>query len=653
MYELVNMKYEPIVLLLTSEYIIKDINCVGAKEFFQRDRSDVINKSFIDLLFEQKIAMEEWVAALNLSRKTLFKSITLHHSLEKEYDAIIIALKESDQYSYTITMTASNNLYQTYLYSIINNLPGAVYWKDRSGRYLGCNQFVAMMAGYDSPNQMIGKTDYDFCWHESAEDWQKLDNKVISENITIVHEEKTKLTDGKTITKSTYKRPLTNEKGDIIGLIGTSLDMTDRKTLEEELRIANEASEAASRAKTQFIANMGHDIRMPLTGIIGMSSLLKDEVKCLEEKEKVSIIHQSGEQLLGLLNGVLNLITVDTSNENNVLEESFNLRRLIQDVIDLERPAVIVRQLKILVNIDDTIPSFVISDKIKLHRIILNLVSNAIKFTKRGHIEINAQLVSRQNDEVKVQFFVKDTGIGISDELQDKVFDRFFKVSPSYKGLYTGNGLGLYIVQKYVDLLGGDIQLISTFGVGTTFSFVLSMRVGKKTEHEILELVPNQPLANELDESSLQVSKPISLPIRTVPINSHQIQILLVEDNVPALKVLTFMVEKFDVQVTQAVDAETALDLVRLQHFDLVITDLGLPGQSGDEMTTVIRAYEKEHNLKPMVIVGLTGHASNEIRQVCLGAGMNELYIKPMLNDVLTKLLQKLRKPSDVKAVIM
>ncbi len=525
----------------------------------------------------------------------------------------------------------SVSLNNQHIYLIIDAVDASIYWKDTDGYYLGCNNYMLKMAGIQERSDIIGKKDSQLFWHDISEDLEKIDQSVL---LTGRYEgEETPITaNNDRRTFHTTKTILFDENRNVIGIIGVSVDIT-------ELKRSKEAAEAASRAKTEFIANMGHDIRTPLTGIIGMSSILEEELQQqADEKEHATIIHQSGEQLLGLLNGVLDLITVDSSNEDSVHQEPFDVRRVIHDVIELERPAVEARQLKIESHIDEAIPAFVVNDKMKLHRILLNLAGNAIKFTKVGHIEINAKLVSIKDDEAKILFSVEDTGIGIPDELQSKVFDRFFKVSPSYKGLYTGNGIGLHIVQKYLELLGGDIRLSSSVGVGTTFSFVLSMKIGQKPKEEMHEDEDFKPEPTRPMRAVIQA--PAVAPVKE-SMNPNQVQVLLVEDNAAALKVLAFMVQRFNVQVSQAIDAESALDLVKSQHFDLVITDLGLPGLSGDEMTTAIRAYERDNHLNPMKIVGLTGHALDEAKQACLDAGMNDVHQKPIPPDTLKTLINE------------
>ena len=490
---------------------------------------------------------------------------------------------------------------QIFIEKIVAEIPVSGYWMNKKFIYLGCSNSMAELLELSSRQDIVGKSYQDLYDEKSAICYQTADSEVMNKGVSLTVEEPLYFSNG---TKKMYlskKIPL-YDGDEIIGMLGISVDITDRKKMEEELRVAKEAAEAANHAKTEFIANMGHDIRTPLTGIIGMSTILEEEVQHPEEKAHATMIHQSGDQLLGLLNGVLDLITVDATNEDMVQHEVFDVRQVIDDVTELERPAVEAKHLSITTHVDEAIPLYMVGDKIKLHRILLNLTGNAVKFTKAGGIKLSAELKSIEGNEAKILFAVKDTGIGIPSELQNKVFDRFFKVSPSYKGLYAGNGIGLHIAHKYVDLMQGNIQLTSEVGVGTTFSFVLPMKIGQAPAEKINKSVEAAPLARgstpikteTLAKEAITTSQPIDL---------SQFQVLLVEDNATALNVLKIMVKKFNVQISAAMDAETALELVKKQHFDLIITDLGLPQKSGDEMTVAIRAYEQNNGLKPMTIV--------------------------------------------------
>ncbi len=516
-------------------------------------------------------------------------------------------------------------------------VPGNFYWKNTKAQYLGCNDTLLKTLGLDSMNEIIGKTDKDL-WPEQEEKLRENDQLVIQTGETLFLEEKVTMPGKGDRYFTVIKMPLLDEEGNIIGILGNSLDITELKNTQAELQIAIERAEAANHAKTEFIANMGHDIRTPLTGIIGFSHYLEDHIKDLEEKECAKQIHESGEQLLGLLNSVLDMITADSTNDDNICGEPFDLHELVQDVLELELPAIQAHHLSIETHLEGVVPHYVIGDKMKLHRILLNLAGNAIKFTKVGHIELNAKLISQDRDIATIEFQVKDTGIGIPKELQDKVFDRFFKISPSYKGLYTGNGIGLHIAQKYVELLGGQLTLKSQEGVGTTFSFILKLKLGStKSIAQEREKVPlvNQPIP-ELNTAQLP-----ELPLTIKTLDPHQLRVLLVEDNLSALKILQMMMEPYSTEIQTAGDAEYAFLLVQQQPFDLIITDIGLPNKNGDELTRDIRGFEKEHHRTSCIIVGLTGHSLGEITQRCLDAGMNMVYRKPMTADPLQTLMAR------------
>lgn len=534
-------------------------------------------------------------------------------------------------------------MYEEVFEILFNTLP-YVFWKDLNGKYLGGNLNQARNLGFNSPDEFIGKTIFEILNDKKAAQLiDETDNKVMRERATLVYEEKLATLSGERIYLS-QKSPIINKNGDVVGMVGFSMDITDRKKMEEELRLAKEAAEAASRSKTAFIANISHDTRTPLTGLIGLSIVLEE--KGISEDERIQyaqLIHESGDKLLEFSESVLDDVTAETMTDDTVLYESFDVRKIIHDVMALEHPITEVNHLDIKIHIDESIPPYLVGDRMKIHRILLNLAGNAIKFTKVGGLELNARLCERHNDEATVEFSVKDTGIGIAPEHQSKVFDQFYKISPSYKGQYKGYGLGLHIVQKFVSLLGGEIHLESEPDIGTTISFVLTMKIGEKPAVE----EPAQqglPIARRIDVETKKISETVVAEV-CQPLDLNKLKVLLVEDNNSAMQALKMMVKKLGVQIATAVDAEKAFELVQSQPFDLVITDLGLPGKQGDDLSRMIRAYEKENQHQPMMIVGLTGHAVEEIATQCIDAGMNEVYRKPMPMPTLTLLIDIRRSP--------
>jgi len=306
-------------------------------------------------------------------------------------------------------------------------------------------------------------------------------------------EETQTLSDGNTRILSTNKTPLIDEHGNVYGVLAIYSDITERKNLERSLENAKNMAEAASRAKSEFIANMSHDLRTPLAGIVGMSELLQGDVDNQKQKQYAAWVNESGEQLLGLLNGILDVVSADNIKENDIQEETFELVQCLQDLIRLEIPSAQLKGLSLKTKIAPDVPPYLHTDRTKLHRILLNLLGNAIKFTENGEITIEVDTLNTSDGRVHLQFRVNDTGIGIPDHLQDKVFDRFYRVNPSHKGVYSGHGIGLHIAQSYVKLLGGEIKLHSQDNVGTTFYFDLNLKIGNKDDIKTTSKSGSQP----------------------------------------------------------------------------------------------------------------------------------------------------------------
>ena len=494
---------------------------------------------------------------------------------------------------------------------LINQLPAAIFWKNTESIFLGCNQFFAEFAGLSSPKEIIGKVDYDLPWGKHESDLYRIDDQevILSQQPKLGIEESQTLSNGKTVTLLTNKIPLISKENVVVGLLGIFQDITARKEMERSLENAKNQAEAANYAKTEFIANMSHDIRTPLTGIIGMANLLEEGLQNPEEKQYAKWINESGEQLLGLLNGILDVVSTENVNEHVLREEIFDLRHCIHDICQLELPTIKLKALHLRVDIDNAIPQYIVSDRTKLHRILLNLLGNALKFTNTGSVSIEIKLLSSLNEQVKLQFLIVDTGIGIPDALQKNVFDRFFRVCPSYKGMYPGQGVGLHIAQLYAKLLGGEINLTSQVGVGTTFYFDLTFKV--------VQSIKAPPKHESLSPG--QTVETLRIP-----------HLLLVEDNRIALRMAEKIASNAGCYYTSAVDGEHALELAQTMDFDLIVTDIGLPGISGYELTHHIRKWETSLNKKPVPIVGLTAHTQAEAKDTCLQSGMNEIYTKPV-----------------------
>ena len=499
-------------------------------------------------------------------------------------------------------------------------VPGNFYWKNTEAQYLGCNDILLKTLGFTSIEDIRGKTDKDL-WPEQAEILKQNDQRVIQTGETLFLEEKVTMHGHEDRYFTVIKMPLLDEKGTIIGILGNSLDITELKNTQAALQIAIDKAEEANRAKTEFIANMSHDIRTPLTGVIGLSELLEHTLQNDTDRKKAHLLHDSGEELLHMLNEILDNVRVSNSRETDVKIESFDVHQCIHDLIRLELPTTTLKHLELKSEIAPDVPRYLRSDRNKIHRILLNLLGNAIKFTQTGSITLAIECLHKNDTKTHLKFSVSDTGIGIPEEAQSQVFNRFFKVSSSYKGIYTGHGLGLHIVQSYVTLLGGHLTLTSTEGLGSTFNFDLECEWDTSPADKSSSITSNKHDAQESQTFS---------------------HLLLVEDNTIALKTLEFRLSQIGYTFHSATTGEEALALFQEHSFDLMITDIGLPGISGHELSQRIRSQS------PVPIIALTGHVNKDAKEEYSRYGIDEVLSKPaqieLLHDCIQKHLQQTSK---------
>jgi len=513
---------------------------------------------------------------------------------------------------------------------LINHIPHAIFWKDENLVFQGCNKQFAQQFGYSDSADIVGKSDYDFPFPTHLiESYRRDDQEILVSGIPkIDYEEKQTQPDGSEKIVSISKVPYYDKHKKVIGVIGIYTDITARKRSEAQLKQAKEAAEAANQAKTEFIANMSHDIRTPLTGIVGMSKILEENAVDPNQKNYAHWLGASGEQLLHMLNDILDVVSADNFNENDVHEEAIDVRTLIQQMFELEHTSTYLEGLEFITHVDEGIPPLLMGDLTKLSRILLNLLGNAIKFTKSGQIKLSADLLIPGEKQVVIQFSVSDTGIGIPAEIQDKIFDRFFRVTPSYKGVYSGHGVGLHVAQSYARLLGSEIRVSSILNVGSRFYFDVSLEVADRSFPEQASL--KQTLIGTHHDSVLNTIHS-DHPARTMKRNHQRVHnVLLIEDNSIALKVIKSILKKANLNYVATTDGESALEIVKSHSFDLIISDIGLPGISGYEFTKQLRNWELAEHKIPLPVVGLTAHASEEIHKQCLKAGMNAVFAKPM-----------------------
>jgi PAS domain S-box-containing protein len=626
-----------LLLLLNDELIIQRINST-AEKLLGWEPSEVLNKN-ISIIFQEHSIQPFIIKNTTIDENSTFlfcndKKLKITWTILPIYDdknkmdlIFIIGKKEIQPIDEQLEMVQLEN--------VVKFAPGFLYWKNNDSVYQGCNDEFARLAGLKNRAEVKGKTDFDLIWKDGAELYVEIDKGVVESGVArLDHVEIIAVSNSKTITAITNKVPMRDSNGNVIGILGITTDITHQKEVELALNAAKELAEVANQAKSDFIANMSHDIRTPLSGIVGMSKLLEESALSSQERQYAQWVNESGNQLLELLNGVLDVISADTVREDDLNEKTFDLYKTIQSIKQLELPAIQTKQIEFKIEINEQVPRYVVSDKTKFHRILLNLLGNAIKFTNKGYVMIAVKPLGFNENSVQLEIRVEDTGIGIPDDVLAHLFDRFFRVNPSYKGIYRGHGLGLHIAQKYASLLKGDITVQSQVGKGTQFYFTLWLKLGDTPEN-VVELnkisVPHAPS---------QAKKPANI-LHDMADDATQPHLLLVEDNAIALRLLETLCTQYGCRFTSAVDGEQAFDLVKSTAFDLIVTDFGLPGISGVELTYAIREWETSLNKPATAIIGLTAHGLQEAGSPGMRAGMNKILQKPIRPETMQMLIEE------------
>lgn len=384
------------------------------------------------------------------------------------------------------------------------------------------------------------------------------------------------------------------------------LDITERKRMEEDLHRARNEAEAAAEAKSEFLANMSHEIRTPLNGVLGLSSLLEDKTLPDSVREVGKLVRTSGEMLRRVLDDVLDFSKIE-SGKLELEEEPFSLRESLEWSLGIYRKAVSDKHLELKLTIADAVPEYVVGDATRLRQVVTNLVSNAVKFTEHGSIEISVAVEEEKQDigATRLSIAVSDTGIGIPGDRIGRLFQSFSQADASTSRRFGGTGLGLAICKRLVEIMGGEISARSTPGAGTTLSFAIPVGVAAFKD-------PPRSKARTLTEPK---------------------QVLVVEDNVINRVVIQRMLEKLGHRADLVTDGDAAIQRVLAMEYDLLLMDVNMPGLDGLQTTRQIRGLPAPHANVP--IIALTASAMMNDRRNCLDAGMNDYLSKPICIEAL------------------
>lgn len=372
-------------------------------------------------------------------------------------------------------ISIERNNFSIYLDNILANVPEHLYWLDKNEIILGCNDKQAYSFGCKNKSEVIGKSikelGKNIGWSE------QMIAAIHQNNMEIMHSrqgmiiEEDSIYEGKYKTLLSYKNPLLDRNEQVIGVLGITIDITERKKLERELITAKEQAEAANQAKSEFLMNMSHDLRTPLNGILGLSQMLHLSERDDGRKAYLRDILNSARRLLGLLNEIIDFSYIE---QGTPLKNSqVSIHEVVQETAELLVSEIKQKNLNFKLNIDNNVPRLIQSDKMRLSRILINLLGNAAKFTTVGEIVMHISMLTEGTKTQRIMIQIKDTGIGIPQDKLNEIFDKFSRLTSSYRGVYKGTGLGLYIVKKFIEELKGSINVESQPGKGSTFTCLL------------------------------------------------------------------------------------------------------------------------------------------------------------------------------------
>ncbi len=494
----------------------------------------------------------------------------------------------------------------------IDHTPTGVVITDRWGKVTYANPYFTKLTGYMIDEVQGTRIERYGVVNDaaSARTWGNLINGSVWKGELNFQNKK-----GEILTELTSVAPIRNDKGEIQNIVILTEDITERKHAEVATLEAKEKAEEATRAKEQFLSTMSHELRTPMNSVIGISNILLDENPRPDQEENLNILKFSAINLLAIINDILDLSKIEAG-KMEFLNEDFDLHYTLINIKRAHAFKAEEKGIKIRLQVDERLPNILKGDAHRLNQVLNNLVSNAVKFTELGAVNIHVGIQDENETNVRLKVTVADTGIGIPSDKLEYIFQSFGQASAETAQKYGGTGLGLAITQKLILLQGGNIEVSSKIGAGTTFTVYLSYERG------------NVLYRNERPQLPAASSK------------LDNVRILLVDDNLINQKVAIKFLSRWKAQVTTADNGQEAIDKHVAGDFDLILMDLQMPVMDGLEATNLIRKMEDQVKAKTPVIA-LTAAAMNQERELALKLGVNDYVCKPFVPEELYDKLVK------------
>jgi hypothetical protein len=511
------------------------------------------------------------------------------------------------------TLANEGNLLQI----LIENFPDYIYVKDTQSRFILGNLAVAQLVGLNHPSQLFGKTDYDLFPFEIADPYFQDEQEVIRSGQPLINrEERTINPDTKdTEWLLTTKIPYQDRAGQVAGIVGIGRNITELKAAQERLAEATRDAEVANRAKSEFLANMSHELRTPLNAIIGYSEMLEEEAEELGYdglQPDLKRIWTAGKHLLQLINDILDFSKIEAG-KMELFPEEVSLATVLWEVQAVAQPLMEKNDNSFAVETKDDLGNMYV-DLTKLRQVLLNLLSNAAKFTQNGKVTLSAWREYFEQD--RIVFQVKDTGIGISSEQIEKLFDTFTQADASTSRKYGGTGLGLAISQRFCKIMGGEIDVTSTQDVGSTFT--VRLPASKPPD-----VIPEPDTSDQIVEQEGVAS-------------SEALTVLVIDDDASARDLLSrALIKEGDIHVITAESGQEGLELAMQMKPDIITLDILMPSMDGWTVLTNLKADPATANI-PVIIASML-----EEKAIGFSLGASDFLSKPIDRDHLRYLISK------------
>ncbi|AYF49348.1 transporter substrate-binding domain-containing protein [Pseudomonas fluorescens] len=490
---------------------------------------------------------------------------------------------------------------------LINGTPHPIYVRDREGKLLICNSGYLEVFAVER-EQVIGKTVLDGVLGDpdEAAAYHRDYLRVMDSGEAQLQDRSLSMPDGRVLTIYHWMLPYRSSTGDVSGMIAGWIDISERQRLLEDVNAAN-------RAKTTFLATMSHEIRTPMNAVIGMLELAtKKADQGVMDRFAIDVASGAARGLLDLIGDILDIARIE-SGRLSLNPERANLRELLESVVRIFEGLARQKQLQLQLDLDAGVNGDVLIDPLRFKQIVSNLLSNAIKFTAQGHVRLSVR-TQMSKEQLGVRLQVEDSGMGIGEEDQKRLFSPFTQAGNNDQSARSGSGLGLVISRTLCEMMGGRLTLDSTLGQGTR----IDVRLDLTTLEPLTDIVPVE------DEPA---------------VTNHALNILVIDDYPANRQLLTQQLNYLGHRVEDAEDGAHGLRAWRNGQFDVVITDCNMPLMNGYELARAIRAEETARGSPPSLILGFTANAQPEEKGRCLAAGMDDCLFKPIsLKDLSARL---------------